>query len=1003
MVNRNGPYFLYGGLALLLIAYLVLVQAYSYAIPFSKGPDEYINYQYILFIARHHRLPATLAEREEAGVKADWQPLYHLLGGLVAAPISLAPPPELKVTWQPPTRRLIDLVLPRATLVRTEDERPPYRGVYAVWQAGRWLSMALGAGTLVLTYLIGLAAWPGRPALALGATGLLVFMPRFLFTHAVLSDDTLLGFLLALYLWLLVRLWRGDRNPWLAAGAGLAAGLAIVTKYTAIPVVAGALLSGALLARWWGWSRAQWLGRGLLFAGALLLATGWWVGWVWRYFNRVAADGLLWGLIRPLLPGATVDDNPTTARLTALLSGESPLELGQAAGAGGSFVDWAVHTFSTLWGVTVFGAEPAWPYPYGALLVLLALLAGLALLGFGRLYRREAAPERRLWLLLGLHLALFFPLPLLRFGLSHRLNDAAQGRHILFPAGPAIALLLLAGWLAWLRPAWRNRLALAAAGLMLAWAVGHLVYLGRAYPPPLPVRTTPGPQVAVARPLRVEFGDIVRLEGYQARLAAGGRVLQLDLGWLSLAQAWEDYRTEIGLADPAGQVRLRWVSQPALGRLPVRAWQPGDMVRDRLFIPLPGLPPGPYEVRLRLLGEGGALATPQGEEIVLARLALPAADWPGPALWQEERVVDRPVYRYRASIPVTVPGDDQAALAGPDGRLRPPLSDTGGLRLFMVDHDWPSGEYRLWLDGQDSGLGLAVENFDRRPDGWTFTVPAMAVTTQANFDHKIELLGYDLPVREVKAGGGLPLVLYWRGLVQMRQDYTMFTQLLDAGQQRRGGYDRFPRENYNTYLWVPGEVVADGFAVPVDADAPAGVYTVRIGWYTRQDGQAVALPLVQNGQPLDQTSLVIGPVEVNGPPPGVVMALARPEHPLAVTLGQVIRLLGYDLSRQGRSLRLTLYWQSLAETNTDYTVFVHLQDEAGHIETQADGPPAQGRYPTGLWDPGEIIPHTATVMLPPAGPGRYRLAVGLYNPLTGQRLDAPGDSDSIILTEVRAR
>ena len=42
----------YSGLVLLIAVYAILVLAYSYVIPFSKGPDEYINYQYILFIAK---------------------------------------------------------------------------------------------------------------------------------------------------------------------------------------------------------------------------------------------------------------------------------------------------------------------------------------------------------------------------------------------------------------------------------------------------------------------------------------------------------------------------------------------------------------------------------------------------------------------------------------------------------------------------------------------------------------------------------------------------------------------------------------------------------------------------------------------------------------------------------------------------------------------------------------------------------------------------------------
>lgn len=45
LIKRQNLY-QYSGLILLLTLYLILASAYSYAIPFSKGPDEYINYQY---------------------------------------------------------------------------------------------------------------------------------------------------------------------------------------------------------------------------------------------------------------------------------------------------------------------------------------------------------------------------------------------------------------------------------------------------------------------------------------------------------------------------------------------------------------------------------------------------------------------------------------------------------------------------------------------------------------------------------------------------------------------------------------------------------------------------------------------------------------------------------------------------------------------------------------------------------------------------------------------
>ncbi|MFN8454579.1 MAG: phospholipid carrier-dependent glycosyltransferase [Anaerolineae bacterium] len=1017
----KGNFRRYAGLIFLLVLYTILNLAYNYVIPFSKGPDEYIHYQYISFIAKHHRLPVTLAEKQEAGPRSDWQPLYYFTTGILAGYISLDPPPELKVTWQPATRQLIDLVLPRATLVRSEDERPPYRGVYAVWQMGRWVSLLLGAGTLILTYFIGLNLWPRQPLVATGATALLVFMPRFLFTHAVISDDTMVSFWLALYLLLLTKLiYRPERKPaWFWLGAIV--GLSIISKFTAIPALAGALLSLTVMARKqrWGWGR---LGQcyGLLVLGIFLTA-GWWVGWVWWHFNQVGRLGLISGLIKPLLPGSAADDNPSAARLATLLSGQAVTSLGEAPGASGNYFNWLTNTFVTLWGVTVFGAEPRWPYPYEVIMVLLALLCLLALAGWWRIYRQIlgathfaqvtrphldpnkcVAPNssnfwgRPIWPAFLLHFLLFVPIPLLRFTLSGRLNDSAQGRHLLIPAGSAMAMLLLAGWLAWVRPAWRERVALLASAVMLAWGVGHLGYLWWAYPPPLPVRTTPGPQLEVGHPLRLKFGDALELSGYQTKEANG--VLQVDLLWQSLAQAWEDYRTELTLVDSQGQTQLRWLSQPAEGRFPVRAWQPGDQVRDTMFIPLAGTLPGDYTLNLRLLGWDQPLAA---ETVTLTKLNLASAPQaPFIGLWQRGKLANDafPTYRYRATIPVTGGGLSSVALIAPDGRTFQPVAETNSLRLFTVDYDWPGGEYRLEVGGQPTPLTLKVDNFS-----WNFTPPAeMMYLVGANFADQIELLGYDLPTQRVQAGEGVPLVLYWRGLKQMRQDYTMFVQLLDADLQRRGGYDRFPRENYNTYLWVPGEVVDDGLAVPVEANAPDGVYTIRVGWYYQQNRQAESLPLVQNGQTLSETSVVIGPLKVGGAPPGLTIAEFRPQQSLKVNFGEVIGLRGYDLNRDAESLQVTLYWAGLKAVDKNYTVFVHLRDEAGQTITQADHPPAGGQYPTSLWDAGEIISDRFSVPLPPElKPGRYQIILGLYDPHSGVRLPFPDTADnSLRLTEI---
>ena len=73
--------------------------------------------------------------------------------------------------------------------------------------------------------------------------------------------------------------------------------------------------------------------------------------------------------------------------------------------------------------------------------------------------------------------------------------------------------------------------------------------------------------------------------------------------------------------------------------------------------------------------------------------------------------------------------------------------------------------------------------------------------------------------------------------------------------------------------------------------------------------------------------------------------------------------------------------------STDYTVFLHLRDDAGQLVAQADGPPLAGWYPTSWWAPGEWVVDDHSFALPPTlSPGNYHLVAGLYDPLSGQRL-----------------
>jgi hypothetical protein len=97
-----------------------------------------------------------------------------------------------------------------------------------------------------------------------------------------------------------------------------------------------------------------------------------------------------------------------------------------------------------------------------------------------------------------------------------------------------------------------------------------------------------------------------------------------------------------------------------------------------------------------------------------------------------------------------------------------------------------------------------------------------------------------------------------------------------------------------------------------------------------------------------------------------------------------------DLARRSSPhLRVTLYWLCDQPATKDYTVFVHLLDSTGAILAQADSPPVEGHYPTGVWRSGEIIQDAHLIPLLAGGiPAGATLAVGLYDPATMERLAA---------------
>ncbi|GAB4541387.1 MAG: hypothetical protein Kow0063_32180 [Anaerolineae bacterium] len=244
-------------------------------------------------------------------------------------------------------------------------------------------------------------------------------------------------------------------------------------------------------------------------------------------------------------------------------------------------------------------------------------------------------------------------------------------------------------------------------------------------------------------------------------------------------------------------------------------------------------------------------------------------------------------------------------------------------------------------------------------------------------------------------GGPLWITTFWKAHGGASEDYDLTIRLVDETGHIWGQADGPPLEGaYPTSLWRPGEKVADGRLMWVYPDAPPGRYWITVAFYDYLTDSR--LPV--SGSPIPDT-VRLGPLKIPLPP------LAEPPDGLrsqSARFGDMAQLLGYRLSPQPDGFRLTLYWQAEVPDGIDYTIFVHLLDETGELVMGQDNQPVSGSYPTGIWEPGEIIVDEYSFDTSDLQAGKYQIETGMYDLATGERLpvhmpDGTGDPNRRLL------
>jgi len=263
-----------------------------------------------------------------------------------------------------------------------------------------------------------------------------------------------------------------------------------------------------------------------------------------------------------------------------------------------------------------------------------------------------------------------------------------------------------------------------------------------------------------------------------------------------------------------------------------------------------------------------------------------------------------------------------------------------------------------------------------------------------------ELVGYSMSPSEVQPGQKVNISVVLRALNSTKENFLLVVKLYGRDDVELARFDTYPGNGLlPTSQWRAGMMLQDDveFTVPPTARAPA-VLRVQFELYNRGSGEVLRSADAggQTGAPLFAGSTLL-------PHP-----VAAPTSPLA-TVGDIGSLVSYTRTQAlpGQAMTVTLVWHTQQPASSDDKVFVHLVDQAGKSRTQHDGPPDDGNMNTTHWVKGVSFDDVHVLNIPANLPtGSYRLELGFYDPVSGERLpirdahdvDLPGRA--LVLDEI---
>lgn len=254
------------------------------------------------------------------------------------------------------------------------------------------------------------------------------------------------------------------------------------------------------------------------------------------------------------------------------------------------------------------------------------------------------------------------------------------------------------------------------------------------------------------------------------------------------------------------------------------------------------------------------------------------------------------------------------------------------------------------------------------------TEPQPGTVRPANFQNKIELLGFDSPA-PTPADAGASFNLYWHAVDTTTDDYQVALRVQDAAGNLWGKQDRRPAGyTYPTTRWKRDDNLFGSYTVPLLPGAPAGDYYVQVTLYTASNESGLDV-LAPNGAPMGKT-VKLGPIRVLPAAKPATYAALNIQQNVSQPLGP-LTLLGYQLGRDkasaGESIPLTLFWRADSRPDKDYAFRLWFGSSPS-----AFLPLANQQFPTSQWKGGEVVRGLYNIQIPAdATPGSQELKLDL--------------------------